>query len=45
MRRRHKILSPHTLLRLKRIRTPLRAPARVTHRRRALNLPLQVPAQ
>lgn len=48
-RRRHPILRTHTLLRLRRHRAPMRAPARVTPRRRLLNIaPLetaQVPAQ
>ncbi len=45
MRRHHPILRTRTLLRLKRHRTAMRAPARYTPRRRILNLPQQVPAQ
>ncbi len=44
-RRRHPILSSRTLLRLRRHRSAMRAPARYTPRRRVLNLPQQVPAQ
>lgn len=44
-RRHHPILRTRTLLRLKRHRTAMRAPARYTPRRRILNLAAQAPAK
>jgi hypothetical protein len=45
MRRTHPVLSTRTLLRLKRIRAPLRAPARLTPQRRTLTPVRQAPAR